>query len=99
MKQLTVVARIKAKPGLEDRVKQGLLALIAPTRKEEGCLNYDLHQSLDDKALFLFYENWASQEVFDRHLASAHVQAFLAQAGELLAESPDIRLWEMVSEP
>jgi hypothetical protein len=41
-----------------------------------------------------FYENWTSKELLDRHLQSAHVQLFVAKAGQLLAEPPEITLWE-----
>ena len=40
---ITVIARIKAKPGLEDTVRQELLKLLGPTRSEKGCINYDMH--------------------------------------------------------
>ena len=53
---VSVFALVKAKPGMEETVKQELLALVGPTLKEEGCLNYELHQSVDNKAWFRFYE-------------------------------------------
>ena len=95
-RKVTVFALVKAKPGLEEAVKKELSALVGPTRTEEGCINYDLHQSLDQKGHFRFYENWTSKELLDRHLQSAHVKRFIAKADELLAEPPEITLWEMV---
>ena len=59
---------MKAKPGKESQVRQELLSLVAPSRKDAGCLNYDLHQALDNPALFLFHENWTSKAHLDRHL-------------------------------
>jgi quinol monooxygenase YgiN len=61
-KKLTILAKVKAKKGLEEAVKQEGLAMLAPTRKEAGCISYDFHQNSKDKSLFLFYENWASQK-------------------------------------
>ena len=90
---LTVVATCKAKPGQEAALRHELLALIPITRKEPGCLNYDLHQAADNPGLFLFHENWTSKQHLDDHLARPHLQAFLAKAGELLAEPPQITLW------
>ena len=95
-KKVTVFALIKAKPGMEETVQQELLALVGPTRSEEGCINYDLHGSLDHKGNFRFYENWTSKELLDRHLQSAHVKRFIAKADQLLAEPPEITLWEML---
>ncbi len=37
--QVTVIARIKAKPGYDGDVRKELLALAEPTRKEPGCIN------------------------------------------------------------
>ena len=95
-KKVTVFALVKAKPGMEETAKQELLALVEPTRSEEGCINYDLHQSLDHVGIFRFYENWTSKELLDRHLLSAHVKQFIAKADQLLVEPPEITLWEML---
>ena len=89
--KVTVFARLRAKKGKETELKQALMGLLAPTRREEGCLNYDLHESREIPGLFHFYENWASGEALDRHLASSHIRAVLQKAGDLLAESPDIQ--------
>jgi quinol monooxygenase YgiN len=97
--KLTVVARIRAKPGKEAEVERVLLDLAKHTRAEAGCLNYDLHVSQDDPTLFLFYENWASKAHLDAHAQSAHIQAFRAHAGEWLAEPVEIKLFRMVSTP
>ncbi|MDR3605513.1 MAG: putative quinol monooxygenase [Desulfomonilaceae bacterium] len=97
MAQVTVVARIIAKPGMEDVVKSTLMGLVPPTRKESGCINYDLHQSTDNKALFLFYENWVSKKALDEHLAMPYLQDFLGRSAEILAEPVEIGLWEMIS--
>ena len=97
MKNLTVVANFQAKPGKEVELKQILLNLVAPTRKEAGCLSYDLHQSPEDPAKFLFYETWASKAQLDVHLANAQIQALLPRVGELCTGFPDIVVWDKIS--
>jgi len=96
--KVTVVAKIKAKPGLEQQVSQALMALVGPTRKEPGCINYDLHLSTDDPTLFLFYENWTSKKDLDEHLNMPYLRDFLGRAGELLAVPVEIQLWEMITQ-
>ena len=91
--KVTVVARIKAKEGLEERVKQELINLLVPTRSEKGCINYYLHQSAHVKSLFLFYENWKSEDDLKKHLETPHLKNFLKRAEELLAEPLDVTLW------
>ena len=97
-KKVTVLARIKAKNGMEDRVRQELLSLVAPTRSESGCINYDLHQAIDDKSLFLFYENWVSKDDLDKHLEMPYLKAFMEKAEDILTEPVEITLWEMISQ-
>jgi len=95
-KTVTVVATFLSKPGKEDELKQALIGLVAPTRKEDGCLNYDLHQLPDQPAQFLFHETWISKELLDAHLKSPHVMALLPRVGELCAASPEIKIWQKI---
>jgi quinol monooxygenase YgiN len=96
MKTLAVVATMQARPGREDELRTALTGLLAPTRREAGCLNYDLHVSTDDPARFLFHENWTSAAHLEAHLRSAHVQAVLARLDELCAAPPQITRWERI---
>jgi quinol monooxygenase YgiN len=91
------LARIKAKHGTGERVKQELMSLGGPTRSEKGCIHYDLHQSVEDKSLFMFYENWVSKSDLDNHLAMPYMKSHFEKASEILAESPEITLWEKIS--
>ena len=93
---VTVVATFEARPGKEAALKQALLGLLAPTRKEAGCINYDLHQSPDSVAKFLFHENWTSKELLDAHLKSPHIAALLPRVGELCVVPPEIKIWEKI---
>jgi quinol monooxygenase YgiN len=95
-KTLTVIAQIKAKPGKEAQVRQELLSLVGPSRKDAGCVNYDLHQATDNPAVFLFHENWTSKAHLDAHLAKPDLQAVLGRVGQLVAEPPQITLWERI---
>lgn len=97
MGRITVVARFTAKRGKEAELKEMLLQLVKPSRADEGCIGYDLHQAFEDPGVFLFYENWQSRELLDRHAASPHVQAFRTGSKPLLAEPPELTLFEKIS--
>ena len=96
-KKVSVVARVRAREGFEESVRRECLALVAPSRQEQGCINYDLHRSADDPALFLFYENWMSREDLEHHLETAHASLFDERTAGMLAEPEEITLWEMIS--
>lgn len=95
-KKVTVIVRIKAMSGMEARVKEELLKLLAPTRKEAGCLNYDMHQSLENEGNFLFHENWTSKEDLDRHFQTPHLQQWLKVSEQVCAAPVEIGLWRQV---
>jgi quinol monooxygenase YgiN len=97
MKTITVVATFQAKPGKETELKEALIGLVAPTRQEAGCLNYDLHILPEDPAKFLFHENWTSQELLAAHLKSPHIAALLPRVDELCTAFPEIKIWEQIA--
>jgi len=83
---LTIVARIEANPDKIDLVKFELLKLVEPTLKEAGCIQYDLHQDNDHPAVFLFYENWQSRELWQAHMDNTHIAEYAkATAGAVAA--------------
>jgi quinol monooxygenase YgiN len=95
---LTVIAKVRAKPGREEDVLAELLKLVEETRKEDGCLNYDLHRSQTEPAVFMFYENWTDRAALDSHAASPHMKAWGTKQPEMLAHGVEISLFDMVSE-
>ena len=95
--QVTVVVRIKSKPGMEAQVKQELFGLLAPTRAEAGCINYDLHASPEDPAKFLFHENWTSEAALEAHFETPHIKNWLRQAEGLPAEPLEVTLWSRIA--
>jgi len=83
---LAMVVEFRAVPGREADLSEALLAMVTPTRAEEGCLRYDLHVDEADPAVFAFYEVWATRDHHAAHDRSDHVGAFRAVRDDLLAE-------------
>jgi quinol monooxygenase YgiN len=92
----TVIATLEAKSGNEIELERELFALTQTTVEEEGCISYDLLRAVETPGKFVFYENWASKEDFDRHLSADHTKTFLAKAGGLLARPAQIEPYEIV---
>jgi quinol monooxygenase YgiN len=97
MKTVTVVATFQAKPGKEAELKSVLIGLVAPTRQEAGCLNYDLHTLPEDPAKFLFHENWTSKAHLDAHLKNTHIQVLLPRLETLCVGMPEIVIWDKIA--
>lgn len=85
-----VMAHIEARSGAADALRRVFDALLAPTRAEPGCVDYQAFEDGTQPGRFVTVECWADQAAFDAHMASPHVAAAFAAAGELLAQPPHI---------
>ncbi|MBT0654736.1 antibiotic biosynthesis monooxygenase [Geobacter luticola] len=77
MPTITVIARLVARKDSIEAVKSELLKLIAPTRNEQGCIEYLLHQDNDDLAVFVFYEIWESLASLEKHTRTDHYRDYV----------------------
>ena len=78
MLPLTLAAHITVKTGKIDLVKAELEKLVDPTRAEDGCLQYDLHQDNKNPAHFMFVENWTTYDAWQAHMTTPHIKAYMA---------------------
>lgn len=86
MSKLTIVAKVVAKKEFVEIVKSELLKLVPPTRKEAGCIEYNLHQDDEDPAVFVFYETWDGLASLENHMNSDHFKNYINAVGDLIAE-------------
>jgi quinol monooxygenase YgiN len=92
-----VVARIVARPESVEHVKSVLLAAVDPTRREHGCIVYDLMQNIAEPTDFTFYEEWTDEAALDAHSRSAHIAAGSARLDGHLEGPPDIRRYRCLT--
>ena len=83
---ISIIAVLKAKPGKTNALKQALKALLLPTRREPGNIEYDLFQLRDTPDVFYVRESWRGQAGLDDHIALPHFQTFILQMNDLLSE-------------
>ena len=93
---VALVVMMHAKPGQEPLLQAELTALIRPTRKEDGCILYDLHRSADVSGDFLFYEIWASRDAHAEHKRTPHFLRWNARKDTLLA-ARESTFWKKIS--
>ena len=92
---IRVVAHFRPKPGKSDEARTLLLGFTAPTRKEKGCIFYDLHVNPTDPQDLTFIEEWESVEDLDAHGQSAHIQAGRQKMPEVM-DLVDVRRYEFL---
>ena len=86
-----IVARFIARPECVGELRTLLLGLLAPTRREAGCLRYELLANTADPTDFTFVEEWADDAAINAHLETAHLKAAVVQSQPLLAAALDVR--------
>jgi quinol monooxygenase YgiN len=92
---VTLVVQLRPRDGQDMLLEAELRALVGPTRKEDGCLTYDLHRSAEGPAAFLLHEIWASREAHSKHTSTPHFLRWNARKDALLA-SREVTYWRQV---
>lgn len=64
---IVINAKFFVKPEVKAEFLAKVAALITATRKEDGCLAYNLFQSVEDDNAFVMVENWCDQQAVDGH--------------------------------
>src|SRR3974390_1863636 len=82
---VTLIVTLRSKDGQQLLLEAELRALVGPTRKEEGCLQYDLHRGADHPGTYLFHEVWESREHHIAHTRTPHFLRWNARKDALLA--------------
>ncbi len=64
-----------------------LKKLVIETRKEKGCMQYDLFEDHRNKGVFFIHEAWETQEDLQNHQAAPHMMLFRQAIGPILEKS------------
>ena len=96
--KIVLIARLKVKADKIEAARSAALAIVEPSRKETGCINYDIHQSIEDETVFFWHETWINKVALDEHFATPFFQEFFAIVGEVAAEPPQINLTSMITQ-
>lgn len=93
---VTLVVVMRAKEGQHLLLEAELRALVTPSRKEDGCLQFDLHRCADQPGIFLFHEVWETREHHSAHTRTPHFLRWNARKDALLA-SREAAFWHQVA--
>ena len=80
---IVAAAAFAVPPEHHDDLVAAALDITTPSRAEQGCLEYEFWADLRQPGRFHVFEAWATQEAFEAHLASPHLQAFRAARARL----------------
>jgi quinol monooxygenase YgiN len=94
--QVVCVAEFHALEGKTDALIEALHVLIGPTRKESGCIRYELNQREDDPRWITFIEKWTDQRTFDEHCAMPYITHYFNTVRPSLVESFEVKLYREI---
>lgn len=87
---IQVVAKKYLLEGTSDEFIETAKELVALTRQEQGCIQYDLVQDTKDLNIVSFIETWETREALQAHMETEHflrlvplLATFNAREGEL----------------
>lgn len=93
---VTRIVVLRARQGQETLLEAELRALISPSRREEGCVTFNLYRSLDAPGTFLLHEVWANQEAHTEHTYTPHFLRWDARKDGLIT-SRDGTFWQQIA--
>ena len=73
-----ISAIVESKKGHSRYLKPLLYTLVNESRAEKACLQFDLHQSIEDENIFIINEEWVEKSWFELHLQQEHVSTFIS---------------------
>lgn len=67
--------------------------LAEETRKEDGCIKYELYQDDEDSRILTMIEEWESKEVLEKHMNTEHFIRIVPMLGKLRTKLIDRNLY------
>ena len=85
--QISVVVEEKIKEGEIGAFVEYMREMMRLTKEEDGCISYDLYESVDGSGEVVMVEIWESKEKLDKHMETDHFKKFLP-GGEIYKDAP-----------
>ena len=76
-KPFALLVTIKAKAGKEKDVEAAFTPCLAATKKETGCLAYELNRDPDEPTTYVMFEKFKNLAALEDHLKKDHTQKLL----------------------
>lgn len=91
MESIVITAILKPKENMADQLLAELNKVLEASRAEAGCLNYVLHQSIEDDT-FVLHETWKDKGALESHVDSQHYQEYRTNTADLVEKREVFKL-------
>lgn len=87
-KPFALLVTFKAKPGKEKDLEAAFAPCLRATRKEAGCLAYELNRDTEDSSTYVMYEKFKSVKALSDHIKEPHTTKLLTTLATLTEGGP-----------
>jgi len=91
--QISVIVEENIKEGQKDAFVAHMREMIRLTKEEDGCIAYDLYESIEGTGEIVLVELWESKEALDAHLQTDHFKELFPASEVFKAGPPKVRLF------
>ncbi|MCA8899829.1 MAG: antibiotic biosynthesis monooxygenase [Hyphomonas sp.] len=92
-----VVAKLTIQAGKEADFEEVAKDLMAKVKANEpGCLTYQLYKSKKDANVYIFMEQYASEDALKSHGQTEYFKAAGPKLGACLGGAPDVQYYDIV---
>ena len=85
---IVLVVKLELKEGKKDEFIAIARPLIEGSQKEEGNIEYNLYEDLDEENTVAFIEKWKDQDALDFHEKTEHFVNAIGKLRRLCAKAP-----------
>jgi len=93
---ISVVAGFTVKDGKEAECLEYARNIAEETRKEKGCIMYELCQNTKSANSFTFIEKWESKDALDAHMETAHFKEYVPKIHSVTVDGVAINVYTVV---
>ena len=98
MSMITIVAKSIIKQGKQEDFKVLTEKLIRESRKEKGCISYNLYEDINHSNTLTFIEEWRNEEAIRLNNESTHFTGIVPKFSELREGKTEINLYKLIEE-
>jgi len=95
---LIVAGTVRVPPDNLDRFRPHMAAMMAASRAEDGCIDYNYGDDVTEPGLIHVFERWRDQAALDAHFATGHMARWRAAWPSFGVSDRKLFAYEVASE-
>ena len=92
-KPFALLVEFKVKEGKAKDFEAAFVPALAATKKEPGCIAYELNHDPDHPDTYIMYEKFKSVGALDAHIKMKYTETLLKTVGELTVGGPKVKVY------